>query len=225
MYREIDGRDYAMYINHDTKTIVIKATYYTAKNDAISSISAQNETQFWNDESGKHQYIVSEGGKKIAYDIVFDLNTIEADKPVQQVGYDRLSPFEAEMIGKKQLTPDLSSNSYSVKPDGEFKEPNVGGVTTDGTKINLKASHTNDASGSHEIGHTLGIRHRQEGLMTESLTDKFHRKTISSEDIQLIIHNAIKKDPESGGKGTLYPSGKPHVSPDRFRKGEVNDKP
>lgn len=43
---EIDGRDYDLEINHETRTLTIRATYYTLEGDLESAASAQEAINF-----------------------------------------------------------------------------------------------------------------------------------------------------------------------------------
>jgi len=104
--REIDGRDYGVYICHSTKTIIIKATYYTVKGNESSHTSAVQATQFWIEQSGKYQYTVGKEDSAVTYDVKFELTVTEVDNPNKEVNADRLSTETASSLGITQLTPD-----------------------------------------------------------------------------------------------------------------------
>lgn len=89
LHKELDGRDYAVYVNHETKTVIVKAVYYTQKGDKNSHSEAVKSTQFWNEQSGKFQYKVGKGKEAQLYDIQFDLSVQEVDNPAQQT----IEPF------------------------------------------------------------------------------------------------------------------------------------
>ena len=220
--KEKDGNDYGVYVNHDTKTIIIKATYYTAKGDNDSHNSAVQATQFWNNESGKYQYKVGKGDDAVVYDIQFQLDVQEVDNPILEATNDR-STFET---GKPKLTPDASSNTYGVLPDADkaFNNSNPGeitnGVTTGGAVVKVKNSKKGTDTGAHEVGHTLGLKHFLSGLMTAAGNDPAHSTTTNKFSIKGIFKNLFKPNGEAG-KGTLNETG---TAPEKFNKGEIKTK-
>ena len=72
--QEIDGRDYSVYVDHETKTIIVKATYYVDINKTDDINSAKSATEFWNEQSDKFQYVISSGDETHYYNIQFELD-------------------------------------------------------------------------------------------------------------------------------------------------------
>jgi RHS repeat-associated protein len=220
--KEIDGNDYGVYVNHDTKTIIIKATYYTTKGDKDSHTSAVAATQFWNNESGKYQYKVGNGDNAVVYDIQFQLDVKEVDNPILEATNDR-SNFET---GNSKLTTDGSSNTYAVLPDVDKAfintNPNevTSGVTIGGAVVKVKDSKKGTETGTHEVGHTLGLKHFLSGLMTPAGNDPARSTSINKFTVEGIFKNLFKPNGEAG-KGTLHEEG---TKPEKFNKGTVKAK-
>lgn len=225
--REIDGRDYGVYIDHNTKTIIIKATYYTVKGNESSHTSAVQATQFWNEQSGKYQYTVGKGDAAVTYDVKFELTVTEVDNPNKEENADKLSPETASNLGITRLTPDQSSNTYGVLPDADkaFENGEEGqstnGTTKGGALVSVKDSQKTTETGSHEVGHTLGLGHFSKGVLTAASNDPNRSKTITGRYIKGIISNAFKKTDEAVGKGTIHETG---TAPEKFSKGKVTEK-
>ena len=221
--QEIDGKDYGVYVNNETHTIIVRATYYTKQGDDASHNSAVNATQFWNEQSGKYQYIVKQGDKEIKYDIKFELDVKDAEQPNTELLADRIPTNDFT-----KCTPSAESNTYTVEQDNSevFKsdkaEINVGGLTENGHSIYVKDTYKNVAVGSHEEGHTVGINHSGNGVMTPNLNDNEHSEKTNVYNIQAIIDNAL--NPSKGyetnpsAKGNVHQNGQ---VPQNFDKGKV----
>ncbi|GIV44936.1 MAG: hypothetical protein KatS3mg035_2110 [Bacteroidia bacterium] len=228
LHKELDGRDYAVYVNHETKTVIVKATYYTAKGNTDDYNSAVAATTYWNEQSGKYQYKVGSGKDAVYYDIQFDLNVQEVDNPTLQVNIDK-SDFLLE--GQTKQITDGSSNTYEVLPDdhSRFKndDPNktTEGVTRGGALVSVKESRKSDDTGPHEVGHTLGFGHLIGTIMSEALNEG-HTSNINKTIVGQILKNSglgksnYHKDYQGSGKGYLQPStgGK---APSGFESGKV----
>src|SRR5690554_2227073 len=124
--REIDGRDYEVYVNHETKTIIIKATYYTAKGNTDDYNSAVKATEFWNEQSGKYQYKVGQGEEAQYYNIQFDLNVnSDLDNPKDALAFqpvgeepvydDAGNQIGSQYTGLERVSP--SGNTYGIVED------------------------------------------------------------------------------------------------------------
>jgi RHS repeat-associated protein len=77
LYVDPDGRDYGVYVNHETRIIIIKATYHAVAGE--DATAAKEAIKKWNDENGNWQYLVGEGEEAVIYDLQFDL-TVEEHK-------------------------------------------------------------------------------------------------------------------------------------------------
>ena len=91
LYVDRDGRDYIVYIDHTTKTIIIKATYHTVKGDDASN--AHQGAKKWNDESNKWRLGYNSTGEK--YSIRFELTVKEYDDAAK-----RDAAFTADKSGE-----------------------------------------------------------------------------------------------------------------------------
>ncbi len=225
--REIDGNDYSVYVDHSTKTVIIKATHYTAKGNTNDHNSAVAATKFWNDQSGKYQYKVGKGKEAVYYDINFQLDVQEVDNPSAEANKDR-ALFIAET---DKLTPDQSSNTYGVLPDtdptfaSKDADKQTEGVTKDGVHISVKESRKSDDTGPHEVGHTLGFGHLIGTVMSEAI-NVGHTSDVNKIIVGSILSKAglgkfsYHSDYKSTAKGTLQPS-TGGTAPTDFNKGKV----
>jgi RHS repeat-associated protein len=224
--KEIDGRDYAVYVDHDTKTIIIKATYYTQKGDADAHNSAIYATEFWNEQSGKYQYKVGKGKDAVYYDIIYQLDVLEVDDPERQVVADK-RPIGISVEGEEKLITDGTSNSYLLKPDDDpsFKKENELGNTIGGALVSVKKSAKDADTGAHEDGHTLGFFHMPGTIMSEAENVNHQRRintTIVGVALQKVGLGRIIYNEgfyNSDCNGTLQPA--KGDAPEEFNNGKV----
>ncbi len=213
LHKEIDGRDYAVYVNHETKTIIVKATFYTVCDNVSDYNSALSATTFWNEQSGKYQYMVGTGEEAQYYDIHFELNVQEVDNPRAQANFDR-TPEALIPEGQSKLITDGSSNTYAVLPDSDekFKNDNpnheTNGTTDTGVIVSIKESRKKTETGAHEVGHTLGFGHMDGTVMSEA-SNIGRTNTVNTTVIGQILKNAgigkksYRSDYRSSAKGNL----------------------
>ncbi|OYU94734.1 MAG: hypothetical protein CFE21_13665 [Bacteroidetes bacterium B1(2017)] len=180
LYIDNDGKDYGVYVDHESKTIIIKATYLVNKHDELSNNSAEKAAQFWNEQTGKFQYIINNGKEKIVYDIKFEFDVKESDNPSEDSNNNK------------------DANAYYVKPDKDpsfngksitnSKEEIVNGVTDKfRNEISVKATRAFLPTGAHEMGHTLGIGHWTRGLMFWASNGRENK--ISKGLVKMILNN------------------------------------
>lgn len=223
IYNDPDGKDYTLRINHETKTIVVVATYYTVKGNADTYNDALRSVKFWNDQSGKYQYAVGRGKNSQLYDVNFDLKVMEVESPSLQLNYDRQ---DVSISNWEKLTPDKSSNVFNVllDTDRRFSDHENGniyvhGITSHGNKIEIKNSRLGTDTGPHEIGHTLGLDHYTRGILTSEGDSPSRTKSIKRNYIADIIQNALTGKGHS--KSNVEHKG---IDPGSFNKGRVIEK-
>ncbi len=147
IYRDVDGKDYELVIDHKTKTITIVATYYVPEGDAEAKAAASAGVAVWNAASGVYEYKVGDE----TYTINFSLSVKEVKDPI--------AAANADASGNSYVISDLL-----VKP-GEKEGEMHNGNTTDGKHIAVRRSRA-EATDPHEIGHSLGLGHFYKGFMS-----------------------------------------------------------
>lgn len=166
LFVDYDGMDYGLHFDHENKTVTVRATYYA---NSKSIKSADRATSFWNKQSGNFSYTVGEGEDAVSYTVNFELTAVEAENPLHAKGID--SSGEA--------------NVYSVVGN---KDPRLAedatGETSSGNRIMVKKAYRHSGTGAHEIGHTLGMIHDTEGIMTASASDPNRSNTVTANNIQ-----------------------------------------
>ena len=148
-----DGRDFRRIIRRNT--ITIEASYYVKNHDAISYESASRAVAFWNN---RQDIYIAPSGKK--YTVSYNL-TVDYIKPKE------FNPY----IVKKDKD---AYNTYMVVDS--FNSSRSAGRTENKENIQILESYSKNRPGSdipsttgaHEIGHTLGMKHSEKGIMSES---------------------------------------------------------
>ena len=162
-------------IDNRNKTITVSQTIYT---NAVSYSSAYKAASFWNKQSG-YTYTDKNGTK---YAVKFNI-TVRTENAT---GEDLKNIANTDDIG----------NSYEL---GEIKQthpdPNVSinGQAPDRKYVTVKYDRANTETGIHEIGHTLGMEHADQGIMTAEANDVNRKKPIPQENINQMIENPTQK--------------------------------
>ena len=159
-----DGRDFEKIIDHEKKTITIRAQFYCSDNNKQYQSFIQKSADIWNSCS----FVVAipnEDGVMEDYTVSFDINN--GHGPLNNVLF-------------------LSDDEYNCKHPKEIES---GGIT-DGKTIDIRNYIINNQILSHEMGHCLGITDneiREDCLMFASNTGNVHVKRLCSiECIQLL---------------------------------------
>jgi len=223
LFVDKDGRDYGVYINHKDNTIIVKATLYTT-NDYICS--AESAAMSWNNENGKHQYKVGDGPNAKYYDIKFEVTVKAFDDPQTMVN---------------ELYKDKSgeANQYMNVPDDALNGDNgwTGSINKKeggANKFLVTKSSEKRKTGSHEVGHGLGLGHFLSGLMKKGLQRADDETNITKENVTEVLNHAGigKMTPKDGMNDQIEdnnPSAKSQIhsegsAPKTFDDGEVTEK-
>jgi hypothetical protein len=172
LYIDQDGKDYGVYVNHETKTIIVKETIHTLKGGSDAA-NANVGASKWNAESGKWLYVFGTGDNAIAYEIKFELTVKE---------------HEDEALRDAAFASDNSGEGNLFKTDA--LNPNLYGRTTNPNDIRgfgynyIQAQDNQYAREhsvyAHEIGHTLGLDHYTGGLMESGQKNKSSNITLGN---------------------------------------------
>lgn len=168
IYKDFDGKDYVLVIDHKAKTITVAATYYVTEGDVQSKAAAASGVKVWNSASGVYSYNVN--GE--SYTINFDLKVKEVKDPIAAANAD------------------ASGNSFVVNDlIVEANEQNgVDNGNTDGKHIQVRTSRVEETD-PHEIGHTLGLGHFFKGFMSAASGALRSSMKVNKGYIQKILNN------------------------------------
>ncbi len=191
LFVDEDGRDYDVTFDENNNIVTIKAKYYTFKEDEESLNSA---ISYWNNNSNKF----SIDGYKVEFRL--DVKIIE-DMP-------KSGNLKTDLT---ILNTEISKDMYS---DFENKKTNLNAyIVTDketrgsggarGNLIMVDRSQEHGTTGSHEVGHTLGLEHKSSGIMTPTNNDIARQYSINKSYIKDIISNAFSPKNNGVGKGTV----------------------
>ena len=173
-----DGKEVEVDINHNDKTITIRADYCV---DSKYKELVSKGLDKWNDMSGLFVCDISNNDKLKGYVVQFDLKIADEDTP-------------------------MTIGNWISFVDG-FENENTNG-TTNNNDIRIKLDNDNIINAiAHEVGHSLGLMHHNDGLtglMEEDAGVQSGDTRILSYDIQAIINKAIRNDNRIDGAGKSY---------------------
>ena len=141
-----NGEDFVTIIDHESKTITIKATYYAANKDKEL---LQHGIDQWNQLSGKYSYLMEKEGENVPYTINFDLNVAEGD-------------YATSFDAKSAMPLHNGMNYFEILPTVSDKTGKpIRGKCENGFGITVSNNHelldyAPTRSAAHEIGHSLG---------------------------------------------------------------------
>ena len=200
------GENYNVIFDEKNKTVTIAAKFFAFDGDADA---ANKSASFWNGQSGHFTYKYNGTEYSVAFDLSVETvsESIFSDrlaskpdvKSPEDVARLRNNTLQREMRSYTQLTGDQGVNTFMVTDDmTPFRDNtsmDVTGTTNSGISIVVDAKYADLRTPMHEMGHTLGLGHNQNGLMSPSQNDYTNFNKIYSGDIKIIIRNAIKGKP------------------------------
>ena len=159
-----DGRNFSRIIRRNT--ITIEASYYVENHDAISYASASRAVAFWNN---RQDIYIAPSGKK--YTVDYKLRVFKTDN---------LSEFEStNNIYRVVDAFDSSTRAGETENNHKIK-------VLDTYAINRPNSNIPSTTGAHEIGHTLGMKDSEKGIMSES-QNELRTDDVTQENLQQMI--------------------------------------
>ncbi|MBP5412820.1 MAG: RHS repeat-associated core domain-containing protein, partial [Bacteroidales bacterium] len=148
-YVDPSGKDFDPVVDEENKTITIRATYYTSKENEAD---LQKALDVWNNQSGQYSYVVGKGKDKQTYTINFEL-TINSFDTQNEAG----------------TAYDHDESGYANFYNGRTYNGIHRGLTSNGRFIQLNINESlipnPNRTFAHEIAHTLGISEWTQGLM------------------------------------------------------------
>ena len=174
-----DGRDYETVIDEKAGTITIVATFYTT-NDNKKTV--QEALDVWNDQSGKHSFVNSEGKE---YKVNFCLQVDDSDSPT------------ISDVGINVPAGGLSNNVVNILSPEEYKNTekffNVGTGDSrghsDGKIINVNSTSPLRTL-VHEVGHNLGLGESNAQNPFNAMKSGGCGSSISSEHVAGILNRS-----------------------------------
>ena len=134
-----DGEDYEIVVDEKSKTITIRATFYT---DAESRETLQNGIDAWNKQSGIYSFQIGKGKKSDIYSINFDLS-IAKDKDGQY-----LDPASIQNEQRRsKYNKFFITDNLTLTARGETENGHICRVHSEAP---LRTA-------IHEIGHAIGL--------------------------------------------------------------------
>ena len=137
--KDPNGEDYEIVVDEESKTITIRATFYT---DAESRETLQNGLDAWNKQSGIYSFQIGQGKKSDTYSINFELS-IAKDKDGQYL--DPASIPNGQRGSKYNQF--FVTDNLTLTARGETEDGHICRVRSDAP---LRTT-------IHEIGHTIGL--------------------------------------------------------------------
>lgn len=176
--RNLNRQYTSIQIKHYRSQSIIYITAHLAlvKDHPLAQMQLQAAINYWNSQSGKFVLEVKQGKKKVKYPVHFDLR--EASGIYNEQGFfvsqgQTLSTgiVFLEVVSREAMNK-LSRSGKKAKVAGYWQAP----------FIYLSEDMANDPLlGIHELGHVLGAKHQEKGIMQRELSmlkPKLSRKSV-----------------------------------------------
>ena len=137
-----DGKDYEVVVDDESKTMTIKAVYYTSSENKEK---LKKGLDAWNAQSGKFSYVMGKGKDKQSYTVNFKLTIAEGDVD-SQTARSAFGEDNSRMANFVESSDEVYSKDHSAPANGEASNNVI--------RLRPEASIRTIA---HEVGHTLGI--------------------------------------------------------------------
>ena len=198
-YKDFLGEDYNVYDDPDNQDgIIVSARLYCSNSDEKSARKAAN---FWNEQSYKYCY----NGQYVIFSI--SVVAVDPQEIANEVGKENISDKQAVEYAYSQ---DKSgeANIYRTVPRNNLSSNenymNINGKT-DQSYIRIASDCVDTETGSHEVGHALGMMHTVSGIMTPASSDPNRTYDSVQQNIRDCIDNARgKRRSEGAGIGHYY---------------------
>jgi RHS repeat-associated protein len=199
LFVDKDGRDYELFIDHNSKKVLIKADFYV--NNGNDESVANEGIKIWLALNGCYQYQFGKDGEMESYDIEFQLHVNCTDN-------DNLIKYEKIDKGLDSRIIYPIANTFRVTDEQKYynNKPNAVGSLKASRIVSVKQDFAlfPDIAG-HEIGHALGLNHFTSGLMKDVEDRKNNLPGLA--EIRGIFNNnkIIKRSFFEAGKYQLLP--------------------
>ena len=158
IFVDSDGKDYVIVIDNQKEqpTITILATVYSITKDKAEAESA---ALGWNAQSGKYQYIVSEGESIVSYDVNIQITVIDVGDDYNE----RDNTWFKDISGMSNTY--MTAKLETIEGNSGIAE-DAGNVNHGISQITVAEGKQKERStGTHEMGHILGLKHMMKGVM------------------------------------------------------------
>ncbi|MFC6859202.1 DUF6443 domain-containing protein [Zunongwangia atlantica] len=198
-----DGRDWEIVINHEQRTVTVRANFNANQNSATVQTAANN----WNAQSGKFSYVVGSGDNAVSYEVNFEISVNDANASEAQNTASVL-PDEAQVFETREI---LDANGEVIgteTPEG----------VSDGKTFAVKESKQNSSKKvAHEMGHNLGSGHNGSLMNRTGSGKKLNKKTAGT----ILRRSGVGNKRGRNGNGDLVKSTVVGEAPENFQNGKI----
>ncbi len=149
---DYNGKDFGFYVDHDKRTIKIRANYYVENGDDDLMKDVSQSLTEWNSMTGT--YTDANGNE---YTISFDLQAKGSMNPDLSAALDEVGNIVTKESDQKFAVDCEKYDKNQNKPE------DVGGLTLNSKIIRIPNGRGNINTLAHEIGHTLTLGEYESG--------------------------------------------------------------